>query len=225
MVSALRLPASRLRPAPGSLQRPARPPAEMRRRILSVARDQYTRLGFSAVTMDETAAAAGVSKKTLYRHFSSKEDLLVAVTHDHVEKVHADLCAIYRDTGRTPLQRLRGMMDYLAGMYSELSVSLVHDMRRCAPECWREVETNRKRNIEGDFSTLLREGRAKGYFRKEIDPRIFLLIYAEVAKHVLNPEVFTRLGIAPDRLFSAVCKVLFEGILTDAARKEYHDAP
>jgi hypothetical protein len=30
------------------------------------------------------------------------------------------------------------------------------------------------------------------------------------------------LKIAPARLFEAVCKVLFEGILTDKARREYH---
>jgi AcrR family transcriptional regulator len=199
--------------------------AAMRRRLLAVARDQYMRLGFSAVTMHETAAAAGVSKKTLYQHFPSKDELLMAVTRAHVESIHGALREIYRDASVTPLRRLRRMMDFLAGMFGELSGAMAHDMQRCAPECWREVESSRQRSIEGDFSTLLREGRAKGYFRKDVEPRIFLLIYAEVAKHVLNPETFSRLAIAPARLFEAVCKVLFEGILTEKARKESHDAP
>ena len=197
----------------------------MRRRLLAVARDQYMRLGFSAVTMHETAAAAGVSKKTLYQHFPSKDELLLAVTREHVESMHAALRAIYRDGSITPLRRLRRMMDFLAGIYGELSGAMVHDLQRCAPECWREVEASRQRSIEGDFSALLKEGRTKGYFRKDVDPRIFLLIYAEVAQHILNPATFSRLAIAPARLFEAVCKVLFEGILTEKARKEFHDTP
>jgi hypothetical protein len=45
-------------------------------------------------------------------------------------------------------------------------------------------------------------------------------IYAETVRHVLNPETFARLGLPPARVYDTVSKVLFEGILTDKARKE-----
>jgi AcrR family transcriptional regulator len=208
------------RPSPRS-RAPGRE-SDVRHRILAVARSQYMRLGFSAVTMDETAEAAGVSKKTLYRHFPGKDGLLQAVTQSHMEECRSCLQSIYGNGKLGPVRRLRGMMDYVAGIYREISVSLVHDLRRCAPEVWRDVENLRRAHIENDFSALLREGRAKGHFRKDVDARIFLLIYAEVVQRILNPESFARLKIAPARLFEAVCKVLFEGILTDKARREYH---
>ena len=113
-------------------------------------------------------------------------------------------------------------MDYVAGIYAELSVSLVHDMQRSAPEVWQEVETGRQKLIEEDFSALLKEGRSKGDFRKDVDTKIFLLIYAEVVRHVLNPATFSRLQISPSRVLEVTCKVLFEGLLTEKARKEYN---
>jgi AcrR family transcriptional regulator len=198
--------------------------AEARRRILEMAREQYMRLGFSAVTMDETAAAAGVSKKTLYRHFPAKDALLQEVTRSHMEECRARLQAIYKEAKASPVQRLRNMLSYLAGLYREISVSLVHDLRRCAPEMWKEVEEIRRHHIENDFSALVREGRARGHFRRDVDPRVFLLIYSEVAQHVLNPDSFARLPVSPSRLFETVCTVLFEGLLTDKARKEYAHA-
>ena len=195
---------------------------DMRSRLLDVAHDQYMRFGFNAVTMDETAAAAGISKKTLYQHFPSKESLLKAVAHGSVEKCNAELRAILLDSSSAPLVRLRRMMDYVAGIYAEMSVAVIHDMRRSAPEVWQEVETGRQRLIEEDFSALLKEGCNKGDFRKDIDTKVFLLIYAEVVRHVLNPATFVRLGIAPSTVFDTTCKVLFEGLLTEKARKEYH---
>jgi AcrR family transcriptional regulator len=50
-----------------------------RRRILDAAYEQFYRLGFGRVGVDEIAKSAGVTKRTLYYHFASKDELLSAV--------------------------------------------------------------------------------------------------------------------------------------------------
>jgi AcrR family transcriptional regulator len=49
-----------------------------RRRILDSAYDLFSRRGIRAVGIDEVVARARVAKATLYRHFPSKDDLVVA---------------------------------------------------------------------------------------------------------------------------------------------------
>ena len=44
--------------------------------ILNVAKKLFTNYGFKKVSMDEIASEAGVTKKTVYTYFSSKEELL-----------------------------------------------------------------------------------------------------------------------------------------------------
>lgn len=44
--------------------------------ILNAAKNLFTNYGFKKVSMDEIASEAGVSKKTVYTYFSSKEELL-----------------------------------------------------------------------------------------------------------------------------------------------------
>ncbi len=200
--------------------RPPAPAGEVALRVLDTATEQYLRLGFSSVTTDETARAAGVSKKTLYQHFSSKEELLRAVVRRNSELRNADIRAICRDNTCSVARRLRRMVEYLSKLFSQLSPALVHDMRRSNPEVWCEVEEGRQRCVHEDFGALLREGRAQGDFRKDIDPDVFMLIYLETVRNVLNPETFARLDIPPARVYETVSKVLFEGILTEKARKE-----
>jgi AcrR family transcriptional regulator len=50
-----------------------------RARILDAASETFYRRGISAVGVDAIVAEAGVAKATLYRHFPSKDDLVVAV--------------------------------------------------------------------------------------------------------------------------------------------------
>ena len=50
-----------------------------RRRILDAAYQLFYQRGFSRVGVDEVAELAGVTKRTLYYHFESKDDLLAAV--------------------------------------------------------------------------------------------------------------------------------------------------
>ena len=52
---------------------------EPRERILITAYALFTTYGLSAVGVDRVVAEAGVAKSTLYRHFPSKDDLVVAV--------------------------------------------------------------------------------------------------------------------------------------------------
>ncbi|MFO1059399.1 MAG: helix-turn-helix domain-containing protein [Dongiaceae bacterium] len=53
--------------------------APTRRRILDAAYGLFYRNGFARVGVDQVAARAGVTKRTLYYHFDSKDALLAAV--------------------------------------------------------------------------------------------------------------------------------------------------
>lgn len=58
-----------------------------RRRILKASRRLFTARGFEQTTMDEVAAAAEVSKATLYNYFSSKQSLLIGIADGALDEV------------------------------------------------------------------------------------------------------------------------------------------
>lgn len=66
-----------------------------RQRILDAAYALFRRRGYSRVSMDEIAAAASVTKRTLYYHYESKDQLLAAV----LEAQHELALAAFRTFG------------------------------------------------------------------------------------------------------------------------------
>jgi hypothetical protein len=53
-------------------------PTTGRERLVAAAVELFYRSGFAAVGVDQIIAAAGVTKTTFYKHFESKDDLMVA---------------------------------------------------------------------------------------------------------------------------------------------------
>jgi AcrR family transcriptional regulator len=61
-----------------TLDYPLPDPASARERILNAAYDLFSRHGLQAVGINAVVEHSGVAKRTLYRHFASKDDLIVA---------------------------------------------------------------------------------------------------------------------------------------------------
>jgi len=61
--------------------------------ILSTAIDLFSRRGIGAVTIDEITAAADVGKGTIYNHFATKEDIVVAFMADLEARLSPEIAA------------------------------------------------------------------------------------------------------------------------------------
>jgi len=92
----------------------ASPPVPAHERILNAAYELFSRRGIRAVGTDEVIERAGVAKATLYRHFATKNDLVLAVlqrreelwTHGLIEEQSAQ-------RGNTPEEQLLAIFDVM----------------------------------------------------------------------------------------------------------------
>jgi AcrR family transcriptional regulator len=85
--------------------------AEARERILRTAYELFRHHGITAVGVDRIVAEAGVAKTTLYRHFRSKDELVLAVLERHEQLWLGWLEAEVALRGTTPVERLLAVFD------------------------------------------------------------------------------------------------------------------
>lgn len=104
----------------------APPPAATaaRRRIIAGARRHFFANGFRRVTMDDLANELGMSKKTLYTHFSSKEELVKAVLMDKFDDAAADFARITITSAGDFPAVLQQLLDLVQRHTDEFSRSL-----------------------------------------------------------------------------------------------------
>src|SRR6516162_8733813 len=100
--------------------------SEARQRILETADRLFYREGIRAVGIDRVIAEADVAKATLYAHFPSKDDLIVAVLHHREESVLTFFRAAMERHGRRTKDRLSAFFAALKEWFQS------PDFRGCA---------------------------------------------------------------------------------------------
>ena len=87
----------------------------MRDRILRATFKVLSRHGYAKFNLTDVAAQAGISRPTLYKSFSSKDDLLAAFSEFEMELVREDLAlAVHGHKGR---RRREAVLQFLADFY------------------------------------------------------------------------------------------------------------
>ena len=86
---------------------------QKREHLIEVAADMFNRCGYHASGIDRVIAEAGIAKTTLYRHFRTKEDLIVAVLQRIDAQYRERMRAAVDRLAREPKQKLLASFDVL----------------------------------------------------------------------------------------------------------------
>jgi AcrR family transcriptional regulator len=168
--------------------------------------------------MDDLAGELGMSKKTLYAHFSSKTELVEAVLRTKFGDLEHELDRITSEKTLPFLDALHRMLAVVQWHADEVRPSFVRDLRRAEPELFGVVETRRTAVIREQFGRLFAAGRRAGMVRKDVPVQLAIAVLLGATQSIMNPERIAELAITPRAGISAILTVVLEGILTKSGR-------
>ncbi len=190
-------------------------------RILHQARAHLFAHGYCQCTMDELAVELGMSKKTLYVHFPSKEALMLAVIDDFSREVRTDAEALFADRKLDFAGRLHRFVENMVRRLGEMHPLLLRDLQRFAPELHQRLAEMREQNIPFVFGRFIEEGQQAGLVRTDLDRDFAVQFFLHAMHGLLQPATMARLKLAPRDIPPRALGLLFGGLLTPAGRKAY----
>jgi AcrR family transcriptional regulator len=90
------------------------PRTDKREHLIDVAIDLFNQHGYHATGVDRIMEATGISKATLYRHFKTKDDLIVAVLAKIDEAAREEMRAFVENASADPRERILATFSQLA---------------------------------------------------------------------------------------------------------------
>lgn len=193
---------------------------EPKERIISHAEERFFSSGFNKVTLDELSGELGISKKTMYKFFPSKDELLKTIIRALQRRVERNVIAIV-ESDKPITHKLAEFMLFIGKIAGRLSKAFQLDVQRFAPMLWKEMDEFRKEKITKYFGAMIQEAKKEGIFRTDVNEQIVFMMFLNSVQSIVNPEVLSQHSFSPKEAMYTIFHVIFEGSLTDEARKEF----
>lgn len=202
---------------------------DIKQRTIKISRDLFFQNGYSAVSIEDIIGKAAISKKTLYRYFVCKDDLLNEVIDNLTIGLSEDINALLLKKDIDFPNKLKSIFTVTALTMSKISVKFSENIRRSEPKAWAKITAYKRDIAQMCFSRLMEEGIEKGHISKDINKEIALLTFLIAVDNLFDPvfleqlpkEIVDKIPRSPRETFDAIIKVIYEGILTEDTKKKY----
>ena len=193
---------------------------EDQNRIVELTEEKFFREGFYKTTMDEVALELKMSKKTIYKFFPSKEDLVMAIAKHFMEGVKGRVIPAL-NSDKNAIEKLAELNTILAKISEKVSTKRMDEIKTYFPSLWNEIDSFRTKMMFGNITKVIDQGKAEGLFIDYPTPIIMNSLVSSI-RAIVNPEFILHNNFSIAEAASNVFKVVIGGIVTDKGRKIFN---
>jgi len=192
----------------------------IKERILCYTEQQLVANGIVRLSVDDLAAALGISKKTFYKVFPSKSAMLEELVGRILKEVGGGVDVIAMGP-HSFIEKIQEIMRFFGSIYRKLAVPLSEDMFRHMPQIWERVEQFRHQKILQTFTLLIEQGTHEGYVREDLNRQLFLMAFTAAVRAILRPNVLSELPLTATDVMEQLFSLFFGGIMTPKGRQAF----
>ena len=181
-------------------------------KILKAASDVFFTKGFYKIPVDDIAFSLKMSKKTIYKHFTSKEDLVREVAYLFIKTHSTNISGIINGEFDA-VEKLFYIFKYLGDMLININEKWFSDIQSQAPEIWNEIEVFRSRFMTQNISKIIEQGKKENFVVNYPSP-IMINIFISSIRGIINPTFIVQSKISAFNALEATLDILMNGILT-----------
>ena len=163
----------------------------MREKILNTSNELFLTLGFKSVTMDDIASKMGISKKTIYTYFTTKNDLVHDCVMDTFNQISEGIDLIC-EIGNDPIVQLFAIKNFVLNHLKSEKSSPLFQLKKYYPAFFYELQRKQFEVMEEYVHENLRKGIAINLFRKKLDVDFITRIYFSGITMIKDIELFPK---------------------------------
>ena len=189
-------------------------------KIVELTEEKFFRDGFYKTTMDEVASELKMSKKTIYKFFPSKEDLVIAIAKHFMEVVKGRILPAL-NSDKNAIEKLAELNNILAKVSQKVTSKRMDEIKTYFPSLWNEIDSFRTKMMFANITKVIDQGKEEGLFIDYPTPIIMNTLVSAV-RSTVNPEFILNNNFSISEAALYTFKVVIGGIVTEKGRKVFN---
>lgn len=190
----------------------------MKEKIIKKATDLFLNLGFKSVTMDDIAHEMGISKKTIYVHFTNKTKLVEAVSFSVFDVICDGIDGIC-STSLNPIEELYDIKMFVMNHLERENSSPQFQLKKYYPQIYATLHLKQFEKMHDSVCESLKRGVDTGLFRDNIDINFISRMYFNGMSGIKDHSIFPLELFSMHYLMESYLEYHLRAIVTEKGLK------
>jgi AcrR family transcriptional regulator len=191
----------------------------MRDKIIEKSNELFLNFGFKSVTMDEIANSLGVSKKTIYKYFKNKTELVDAVTNYVFDTVCTGIDGIL-ELKMNPIDELFSIKQLVMEHLKDEKSSPQYQLQKYYPKIYMSLKLKQFEVMQDCVIENLKYGIELGIYRNNIDVEFISRIYFSGLMGIKDKDMFPLKNYSMKTLMNYYYEYHLRGICTEKGKQQ-----
>ena len=181
----------------------------MKEKIIDAAIEEFTRNGLK-FTMSDLAKRLGISKKTIYTFFDSKQSVLIAIAARYALDCGRMQEEIENDSSLDEVQKLERLLHAIPDRYYDIGLNRIYELAEKYPKTYRHLMTSVNQGWQA-VETYLKAGIDKGMIREVSIPVVMAMVKGTVHRFMQTSVLYEN-GLSYEQGKTEMVRILMKGI-------------
>lgn len=177
--------------------------------------------GFSSTKMEDIARYLGVSKATLYEHFSGQDELYSLALDYVLGEIHASR-AILKETELTHPERYIYLFGVVLQQVTGITAIFLEDIEKNFPKLWEKVQ-DFYQSWEKDLEDFYQEGVKAGQFI-DIHPAVFSRMITGMLREMITSDFLQQHRLSLSQVFLDFFRVHAQGVFSGSFEMHHFES-
>lgn len=157
--------------------------------VLENAAKIFMRYGLKSVTMDDVSRELKISKKTLYKFVTDKNDLVAQVMKAHIQNDEASITKLIKESENS-IEEIIAITEFAGRIVNTMHPSIHYDLEKYYPEAWEIFIEHKQNFVLNCMKENMVRGIKEGYYRKDLNIPIIALLYVARIDLIFDGQLF-----------------------------------
>ncbi|MDB4920208.1 TetR/AcrR family transcriptional regulator [Mucilaginibacter sp.] len=196
----------------------------MKEEITKVALERFMQYDIRSMTIKKLVEPLGISTKTVYKYFKSKEELLEECLRLMYRQFSDDLELLLKSNENPAVTLLTLFRSSLAKDFG-INHGFFYDLNHYYPELQNVALAREQNNFAKKILPIVENGVVEGYFKNDTNPAIALTGIGVLYASITRSGSYDQFGVSANVLFKNLVEVYIRGMCTEKGIKEIEINP